>query len=180
MPTASLTLAARTLIGEVINFTVGFDNTSATDTGYGPFVDLFLPATGADGAGAATDDGLTFVSATYLGSAVTSTSLTFNASGQATHPYARDVSGNPVVVSGTTGDQLVVLQLPFGSFTPAQPPAPIAVRAQLSNLADDGTALQVRARGGFRFGNDALDNPTVTRRSSAPRRAGPSSPTSSC
>ena len=161
IPTASLTLPTEALIGETLNFTVGFDDTSPTDAGYGPFVDLFLPATGADGAGAAVDDGITFVSATYLGASVTATTLTFNASGQATHPYARNSAGIPVVVTGTPGDQLVVLQLPFGSFTPDQPPAPISVTTQLSNLADVGTALQVRARGGFRYGNDALDNPTT-------------------
>ena len=54
-------------LGEVVALTAAFDNTSATDTGFGPYVDVYLPATGADGAGAASDDGLTFVngSATF-------------------------------------------------------------------------------------------------------------------
>ena len=160
-PLATLGLPTEALVGEMLTFSVGFDNASSTDTGYGPYVDLFLPTTGADGAGAATDDGIAFVGATYLGTPVTAAVLTFNVSGQATHPYARDSAGAPVVVAGTPGDQLVVLQLPFGSFTPDQPAAPIAVTTSLSNLADVGTALNVRARGGFQYGNDPLDNPTA-------------------
>jgi uncharacterized repeat protein (TIGR01451 family)/fimbrial isopeptide formation D2 family protein len=152
-------LETSALIGTPLTFTVSFDNASATQTGYGPFIDLILPATGADGAGAAVDDGITFVSATYLGQTVTATTITFNASGQATHPYAVNAAGVPLVVTGTPGDQLVVLQLPFGSFTPAQPAAPVVVTANLSNQADAGFALPVRARGGFQFGNDALANP---------------------
>ena len=63
------------------------------------------------------------------------------------------------MVTGTPGDQLVVFQLPFGSFTPNQPAATINFSAQLSNLADVGTPLNVQARAGFQYGNDALDNP---------------------
>ena len=119
VPAVTIAAPPKPLIGEVVALTATFDNTSATDTGYGPYVDIYLPATGADGAGAATDDGLTFVngSATYLGSSVTTTVLTFNASGNATHPYAKTSAGAPLVVTGTPGDQLVVFQLPFGSFT---------------------------------------------------------------
>lgn len=149
------------LIGTPITFTVAFDNASPSQTGYGPFIDVILPATGADGAGPALDDGITFVSATYLGQPVTATTITFNASGQATHPYAVDATGAPLILTGTPGDQLVVLQLPFGSFTPDQPPAAVVVTASLSSLADAGFALPIRARGGFQYGNDALANPAT-------------------
>ena len=64
------------------------------------------------------------------------------------------------MVTGTPGDQLVVFQLPFGSFTPDQPQAAINFSAQLSNLADVGTPLNIQTRAGFQYGNDALDNPT--------------------
>jgi uncharacterized repeat protein (TIGR01451 family)/fimbrial isopeptide formation D2 family protein len=157
-PTATLTAPASPLIGETLTLPVTFDNTGSA-TGYGPFVDLVLPAPGADGAGAATDDGITFVSATYLGAPVTSVVLTFDGAGNATHPYARTSAGAPVVVTGIPGYQLVVLQLPFGSFTPSQPAATVQVTAALSNLADAGTALNLRARGGFQYGTDPLDNP---------------------
>lgn len=159
--TSTVTPPPAPLIGDTLAFPVTFDNTGSA-TGYGPFIDLVLPATGADGAGAAIDDGITFVSATYLGQPVTSVVLTFNASGQATHPYARTSAGAPVVVTGgTPGDQLVVLQLPFGSFTTTQPAASVQITAALSNLADLGTPLNIRSRGGFQFGADPLNNPTV-------------------
>ena len=99
VPTASLTLPPQALIGGTLNFSVGFSNASPTAAGYGPYVDLFLPATGLDGVG--DPDGITFTSATYLGSSLTATTLVFDASGRAVHPYAKDSSGNPVVVSGT-------------------------------------------------------------------------------
>lgn len=161
VPTATLAVPTEGFVGEAISFTVTFDNTAAggTETGYGPYIDLILPAIGVDGAGAATDDGITFGSATYLGTPVVSTVLTFNGAGQATHPYAKDVSGNPLVITGTPGNQLVVLQLPYGSFTRDQPAATIQINANLSNLADVGTALNIQARAGFQFGNDPLDNP---------------------
>lgn len=159
IPTTALTLPTQALIGETLNFTVGFSNTSLTSTGFGPYVDLFLPTTGLDGV--SNPDGVSFNSASYLGSAIVSTTLTFDAGGHATHPYARDNTGSPVVVSGTPGDQLVVLQLPFGSYTPGQTTATINVTTRLSNFADVGESLNITTRGGFRYGNDALDNPTT-------------------
>lgn len=164
IPTATLlSVPADPLIGEDVQFTVRFDNTSPSDIGYGPFVNLFLPATGADGAGAELDDGLTFVSASYLGSPINATLVTLTAAG-VPHPYAKDASGSPILITLPTGfeegDQLVVLEVPYGSFTPSQPPADIQVTAQLSNLADANVPLVIQAQGGFRFGNDGLDNPT--------------------
>ena len=113
-------------------------------------------AIGTDG-----NNGATFVNATYLGSALTSTVLTFNASGQATHPYAENSSGNPVVVTGTPGDELVVIQLPFGSVTPGQPQIVVNVEASLSNKAALSTPLAVSVDGGFSYGNDPLNDPTI-------------------
>ena len=92
---------------------------------------------------------------------MTTTVLTFDANGHATHPYAKDSSGNSVIVNGTPGDQLVVFQLPFGSFTPGQTPATITFDAHVSNLANLNVPLNVKADGGFQYGNDPLDNPTV-------------------
>lgn len=164
VPTVSLSgLAADPLIGEDFSFVVRFDNTSPTDVGFGPYVNLFLPTTGIDGAGSAIDDGITFVSASYLGFAVEASVITLTAGG-VEHPFAVDGNGNPLIITSPTdfeeGDQLVVLTLPFGSFTPAQPPADIIVNVTLSELADVDAPLPIRAEGGFRFGDDALDNPT--------------------
>jgi hypothetical protein len=147
---------AQAFIGDPLTFTASFDNTSASNTGYGPYIDLVLPKTGADG-----DDGISFVGATYLGVPVTSTMLIFDGAGHATHPYARDATNQPIIVNGTPGDQLVVLQLPFGSFTPDQPAADVLVAASISNLADANTLLTMQVRGGFQFGADALDNPAT-------------------
>jgi fimbrial isopeptide formation D2 family protein/uncharacterized repeat protein (TIGR01451 family) len=169
IPATTVALPAEPFIGEEVRFSVIFENTG-TVPGYGPFVDLVLPRNGTDGAaGTGTPDGLTFISATYLGTPVTSTVFLFpdddgagpGTTGTILHPYAVDSSGNPLTVTGTTGDQLVVFQLPFGSFVPAQPEAAIQVSAAMSNLADLNEPLTVQARGGFQFGCDELDNPTA-------------------
>ena len=121
---------ATSFIGEQTHMVLTFDNTSPIDAGYGPYIDLYVPKTGADGVGTAVDDGITFASATYLGLPVTSTVITLTAAG-VNHPYAVDPTGKPLVIKPPAnfkeGDQLVVLQLPFGSFTNDQPVASIDV-----------------------------------------------------
>jgi len=148
------------LIGEEACFVTRFDNTSttATDTGYGPYMDVYLPSTGADG-----DDGLTFKSATYLLQALQATQLTLTSSG-VNHPYAKDSSGNPVKImppSGfKAGDTLAILRFPLGSFTADQTPADVRVCYTVSKLADVGHLLPITVKSGFQYGADALDNPT--------------------
>jgi RHS repeat-associated protein/uncharacterized repeat protein (TIGR01451 family) len=161
IPVAALSAPTEALLGQDFTYTVTFDNASPDATGYGPYLDLVLPATGADGAGAALDDGVTFVGASYLGGAVESYTATFDASGQATHPFAKTSSGAPLVVSGTPGDQLVALRLPYHSFTPDQPVASVSVTAHLDDKADAGTPLTLSARAGFALGADPLDNPVT-------------------
>lgn len=151
LPTSTLSVPAMQ-IGETFDFTVTFD--SSGSTGYGPFIDLIFPATGADG-----DDGITFNSATYLGISVPAVQLTFPMTGCVDHPYAEDTMHTPLRVCGTPGDTLVVLQLPFGSFTPGQPPVEVTVNATMSNLADLNVAQTIRSRAGFQYGSDALNNP---------------------
>ncbi len=162
--TAGLTISlpATAFIGSSLAFDATFDNTGSS-TGYGPFIDLVFPVNGADGAaGTDTPDGLSFVSATYLGASLTTVIQTFpndgGGLGCVDHPYARDTSGAFLQVCGTTGDRLVVVLLPFGSVTPTQPPMVVSVSASMSNLADLGTPLTVHARAGFRFGETPLDD----------------------
>ncbi|GGP18860.1 VCBS domain-containing protein [Silvimonas iriomotensis] len=153
------------LLGDQVTFNVTLTNASS-QVGYAPFIDLFMPATGKDG-----NDGLSFVSATYLGQPVTAYVVTFDANGNATHPLAKDSNGNALVINAATyglraGDQMVVLQLPFGSVSQSQPAITVQVTATLSDLADTSLSnaspdLLVKARGGFQFGNDSLDNPTT-------------------
>jgi hypothetical protein len=160
IPTVTITPPTEALIGEQTTLALSFDNTSpvATDVGYGPYVDLFLPATGKDG-----NDGISFVNATYLGAPVKSTVLTLTAAG-VNHPFAKDATGAPIKVlpppGFRAGDQLVVFELPFGSFTPAQPAVDLNVAVTVSKLADLNAALPILSEGGFRFGADPLDNPT--------------------
>ncbi len=168
-PTVTLSSAGPvdTLLGGQFSFTATFTNTSS-QVGFAPFIDLILPTTGKDGAGAETDDGITFVSATYLGQAVKAYTITFDAAGNATHPLAKDSTGAAVLVNAAAygaraGDQLVVLELPYASVTNGQPGIPVLITAQLSNLADTAGSpnLTIKARGGFQYGNDSADNPTA-------------------
>jgi len=152
-------------IGETVDVTVSFDNQntvpSSGDTGFGPWVDIFIDKTGADGIVDSSDpsneqtgeldgagpgdeyDGLSFVGTpTYLGTALNHTFITLDDTANGglgvEHPYAVDVNGDPVYVSTTvgpyaatlggsytSGDQLMVIQLPVGSFGEEKPQAEI-------------------------------------------------------
>ncbi|MBL6076709.1 carboxypeptidase regulatory-like domain-containing protein [Belnapia sp. T18] len=158
-------LSQQAFLGADQTLTLRFDNAaSGAGTGYAPYIDLILPANGADGAGAGNapvNDGVSFVSATYLGASLQAKTIEFDATGRATHPFAKDALGNPVVVTGTPGDTLLVLTLPFGSFTTTQTPADIALTLHVSDLADPGTLLGVTVKGGFAYGADPFNNPSA-------------------
>ena len=167
-PTATLTVPPTVRIGESFSFTATFDNTgTGTETGYGPYIDLFMPQAGVDGTtSGGTNDGISFTSATYLGAAVTSTTVNCNAGGTVAHPLTGVTITCPplpagVGASATNYWSFVVLTLPFGSFTADQPPAAVTVNASLSNKADLGVALPIYTNGGFRYGTDPLNNPTT-------------------
>ncbi len=158
VPMPSISIPAEIFIGDTVDFTVSFDNTSLTDVGYGPFLDVMFPDTGMDG-----DDGLVYVDATYLGLALNPAPWVYTFSGAGptycvNHPYAVDSTGAPVQVCGNLGETLVVFLLPFGSFVPDQPRIDVSVTADLSELADLGAGLSVRARAGFQFGNTPLND----------------------
>ncbi|MEO5723954.1 MAG: isopeptide-forming domain-containing fimbrial protein, partial [Ilumatobacteraceae bacterium] len=74
---------------------------------------------------------------------------------QVTHPLTG------ILVPCPTGRQLVVIQLPFGSFTPDQPVAHVTVVANVSSLADVGTGLAVTATPGFAYGNSPTGNTPI-------------------
>ncbi|TNI63502.1 adhesin [Aeromonas media] len=163
-PSSSLPLSnANVLLGEQFEFTVTLSN-EASQTGYAPYLDLYLPGTGKDG-----DDGVSFIKASYLGQALKTHSVVFDASGNATHPLAVDGSGNPLIIRAAdvglrAGDTLVVIEIPFGSVNQGQPDISVQITAQLSNLADTSYSaaspdLTIGIRSGFQYGNDALDNP---------------------
>jgi uncharacterized repeat protein (TIGR01451 family) len=60
---------------------------------------------------------------------------------------------------GRAGDEMVTLELPFGSFAPGQPAASISVTGNVSENADLGEELVIGSRSAFRFGEDPVDNP---------------------
>ncbi|MCE9531404.1 MAG: isopeptide-forming domain-containing fimbrial protein [Planctomycetes bacterium] len=152
------------MIGESFSFTAQFDNASPTDVGFGPYLDLYLKTTGTDGTGAAIDDGMNFISATFLGVPLNTTVITLTAGGVA-HPFAVDTAGNPLIIlppaGFAAGDTLVVLAAPFGSFTATRPPADVLINVSTSNLADLNSPLPIRVQPGFIYGNDALANPAT-------------------
>ncbi len=142
-----------------------------TTTGDGSLYDL-SDLSPADGQPDGEPDGLILpagLSVTYQGLPLNSVLMTFGdddgvgagTTGTISHPYAVDAAGNPLDVVGQAGDQLLVIELPFGSFATDQPVVNITIDAPISPLADIGTPLTVFARGGFRYGNDALNNPAT-------------------
>ncbi len=174
------------LVGEDTMFSVTFDNTGNA-LGYGPFVDLIVDYKGADGVPqfpssyfspgsppsfvtpfTGSPDGLgvdtsgaginQLISATTYGQSLELEFVQFDATGHATHPFAKDNVGNPVIVTGPAGDVLVAARLPFGSFADDQPPAPVLFTAHVSSLADVGVNLAVQARSGFEFGTTPEDD----------------------
>lgn len=151
--------SASPFIGATQTLTLRFDNSGgAGQTGYAPYIDLRIPRLGADGAGAAVDDGVTLLSATHLGADVEVTLLTFDQFGNASIGDEDAVLGGPRTITGTPGDQVAILRLPFGSFTSSQTPADVELTFRVSNLADLNTPLPLTAMGGFAFGSDPLDN----------------------
>lgn len=159
VPEVSIDAPADVEIGaQDVAVTLTFDNTG-TDSGYVPYVDFVIPTTGTDG-----DDGVTFDSATFLGTQITTTEIVFDAAGEAVHPLATDAAGNPIIVSAAdfgaqAGDTLIVFELPYGSFSPGNPPVDIDVILDFSPLADLSQDFQLAATSGFAFGCDPLDNP---------------------
>ncbi|WP_305799134.1 SdrD B-like domain-containing protein [Roseococcus sp. SDR] len=166
-------LAGSTLnapIGGLQTLTLRFDNVPdgapGSNVGYSPYINLVLPTNGADGAGfgstgLTSNDGVIFQGATYLGAALEQWVIEFPPSGSVTHPFSKDAAGNPLTITGTPGETLVVLRLPFGSFTPDQTAADVEVKLQVSSSADLGTPLNLQASGGFAYGLDPLVNPTT-------------------
>ena len=158
VPTAILSPSTTALIGDTVPLAVTFSNTGDAP-GYGPFVDVELPTAGNV---PTSSNGLDYVSgsATYLGLSVQTQVLTFDASGHVVHPFLLTSSGQPAVITGTPGDELVVFTLPLGSFEPSQPSATIDFSAQLSTLATLSVPLPIAATGGFQFGADPVNDPT--------------------
>ena len=155
IPNTSISLLGNSFIGENVDLTIGFDNTDANATGYGPFILFYIDSSGADG-----DDGLTFNSASYLGAAVT-TQPPITLTGSNLTETTFTVFGVEQTVTHPTdfgeGDTLVVMQLPFGSFVADQPQADINVSLNGNINSDLTTPINLQTQGGFVFGNTPTD-----------------------
>src|SRR5262249_26974313 len=99
-PNVSLSGAQTVLLSKSANFTATFNN-AGTSTGFGSYIALALNTKGIDGATSAPADGITFQGATYLGRQVQATVLTFDASGQVQHPFAKGPDGKPLVIKAS-------------------------------------------------------------------------------
>jgi uncharacterized repeat protein (TIGR01451 family) len=150
-------LNSQPLIAETQKVSLRFDNAGST-VGFGPYIDIVLPSNSTEGG----TGGVHYVPGTssMLELPLRETTLTFDANGKATHPLAKDTLGKPLVLTGTPGNQLVVLELPFGSYVSDQPAVQVDMQIAIDATAALGRSLQIVATGGFRFGSDSLDNPT--------------------
>ena len=165
VPLANAVVPAEEFINQSFGFSVNFHN-GGTSAGFGPFIDVVLPA------------GINITAASYEAAGVTAQTVAFwdagqsrwetlaNGSGTAvtTHPLNSAISLVPDPFGMGAGDQgarLVTLQLPFGSFVPTQPTATINFTATVDEPdAQVGENLAIKTRGGFMFGNDALNDPS--------------------
>ncbi len=171
-PTAVVTLSGPTevLLGKDFTQTLTFDNTAANGTGYGPFVELFVP-TAVDTAAIA-DYRAVLNSAKFLGADVSVQAITLTTTDPnhlgvlgAYNPLRLDASGKPTFVTAPpgfqAGDTMYVLTLPFGSFTSTQPKAEVTLNFSLDSRSEltSTQGLKMVARGGYQYGADALNNP---------------------
>ncbi len=162
-PTVSFDAPSEALIGDTFTFVVNVDP-HASVIGYGPYIDLLLDSTGIDGVGPNgvgpnEHDGITLLSATAFGIDLMPTAKYDRV------PLSGSTmtDGNGVAIS-TAGfasyDQVVTLDLPFGSFVPGQPTIPVSVTVKVHQFADVGVALPIAVYGGFKYGETALDDPS--------------------
>ena len=72
-------------------------------------------------------------------------------------------NGQPLIVTGPPGGTFFVFPLPFGSYSPEQPPIQLEVQARMIGTTAGalGTQVNVTAGGGFYLGLDPLDDPST-------------------
>ncbi|MEM1341329.1 MAG: LEPR-XLL domain-containing protein, partial [Pseudomonadota bacterium] len=137
-----------------VDFTLTFDNDDVT--GYGPYIDVIVPTAGPDGY-----DGVSIQGVDFLGTTPVTQTIVFDAMGEAEHPFAVDAFGNPIVVNGNEGDTLLIIELPYGSFSPGNPPIDVDLTLDFSNLTDLDQDFQLSAIPGFFLGEDQFDDPST-------------------
>ena len=140
-PVITITAPSEAFINENFQVNLTFDN-NATTPGFGPIAELILPPE------------ITFLNASYLGFPAQYVDAgIFPASGELLDPLTRNIT------TGPPGYHLIIIEYPFGSFVPEQPPATIITNLKMALNATIGTPLNITARPIFRFGNNPLDDP---------------------
>ncbi|MBK7541480.1 MAG: DUF11 domain-containing protein [Candidatus Competibacteraceae bacterium] len=126
---------------------VCFDNAGDT-TGYQPAFELVTPA------------GVTFNSATYLGSAI-SVSAPQTCSSASGCTFKNPDTNTDVTLAD--GETLRILRFPLGSFTAAQPAQCLDLSFALGNAPNIqlGVSKTLKVKPFFDLGGDALDNPST-------------------
>ena len=141
--TSSHVAPGTVLLGDQISLNMSFSNGALHATGFGPYVELFAPSSLTLSGVSSSGISLTAQSATVVG-------------GSYLNPLTHLTE---TALSGITTGSVYFMQLPYGSFTPGEPPvslsatlgfAPGLTTSQLSGLV--GTSLPIEARGGFQFG----------------------------
>ncbi len=167
VPTVTISGPSQVLLGGTFSDTVTFANTAPNAVGYGPVVEVIAPHNSLDVA--------TLTSASYLGTNLTFSEVTFSTTVAghvgtlgALDPVIVDASGKPVFdtapAGAVAGDVLYAIQLPFGSYTPGQPAATVTLNFQTTDTSvltaqHGGQQVNIDAIGGFIYGADPLNNP---------------------
>ena len=135
-PVVTITAPSSTFINEPFNFQAAFKN-GGDVTGYGPYLQLIIPA------------GVTLNPSdiTYLGSTV---NVLDNGIFPANGTLLDVLTG--LTVTGTPGSHLWIVRYPFGSFTTEQPLATLDITAAMNNNVALGVPLTITAYPVFQFG----------------------------
>lgn len=137
-----------------------FDNLSATDTGFGPSLQVVVPA------------GSTLTGATSYGGAQSIVAVgTCTAPGGCPTGFVNPDTTATVPLA--TGESLAIVRIALPSIAPDQPPACTLLNLDLgdASVAPIGATRQLRVTPVFSLGGDALDNPGTD-----PAVAGPTLP----
>lgn len=137
-----------------------------TTVGYGPWLQLLLPAP---------SNHLQFGAASWAGGSLSAQTLNFsgpNAAGlyTLTHPYTGQT------LTGSKGDQLLLWKFPIGSYAADAPPlelrVPVAVAATTPTLGP----VAIHVGGGYALGADPQQNPSTDPALQAPALPGTIAP----
>lgn len=155
------------MIDEDPTFELCFDSPAGSDPGFGPFGDFVI------------SNEVDVDSMTYLGAPVTFTQvgtwdgaqwLDSSSMPIATHPFdATAASPLGIPTGNAVNDVWYAIELPFGSYTEAQPKATIEVEASFNSNAQVGNPVDMSWTPGYLLGstadgsaNDAIQGTTTT------------------